>query len=580
MAHKEGAGGVQPEEVCDGGQHIHRGGDLVHLGGLQVRRPDEEVGVLEHVHVVHALDVHVQGVVHHVVVVVVGVEDEDGVLQQVGLGEGIHQLPDELVGLHGPGHGVDVVAVGSLGSRLGGLGVGLVAGVVLTVGTVARKGDDEGEEGVPLGHLVKAVDEVAVHLVVFHGQVLVPIVLLIAQVGVDGAPVVDVSTAVVEGAGGVPLLAEEVGQGVGEAVVPIDGGGNPPGGGEQAGVGHKLRVEGARRDVSRGVVVGEGDRLRLQLGQVGHVGLLEHPGVNGLQLDQDDVFPCQQAGVLVVRLGGLVLGHILVHLLPLLVTHGVGGEHLPDQVPDGVLVQAADHEGVGAVAEFVVGLAPVILLGGLPDHRIRHGEVVEVGKGDDPHPHQAGRHPCQDGSLHRLRGDDPQQPAGGHHQQHRDGRPHDDLPVDLDVGRVHKLPRSPIGEHGEGEEPAEGTHKPAVGDGDDHKGHQGHTPDEPPGNFGQEEHQPGKHQGPPQGEQTGRQELNPHDPRPPVGKPQGEVQHKIGQEEGDDVQVGFDPRNGGAVQPVPGEALPEGQAQGLALLLFFEFLWMGCHTLD
>ena len=311
--------------------------------------------------------------------------------------------------------------------------MGLVNTAFLPIGAVGGVGDDEGIEGVPLGHLVKAVDEMAVQLVALHLHVVAPIVLLIAQIGVDEAPVIHLPVAVVEGAGRVPRLAEEIGHGVGESILGIHRGGDAPGGRQQAAVGHKLGVEGAGGDVGRGVMVGKHQPLGLQLGQVGHVGLLEHPGVNGLQLDHYDVFPRQQAGVGVVLLGGLILGHIVVYLLPLPVGHGVLGEEQPPQVPDGVLIQTADHQGVGGVVELMVGHALVLLGGGLPDHPVHHREVMDVGEGHQSRPHQAGQHPGQHRPLDGLGGDDLQQPPGDHHQQHRDGRTGDDLPVDGDV---------------------------------------------------------------------------------------------------------------------------------------------------
>ena len=560
MPHQEGPGGVQTQEVGHGGQHVGGGRHLVDLGRLDAVGPDEEVRVLEHVHVVHALELHVQGVVHHVVVVVVGVEDQDGVLVVAALPELVHQLPDEAVGLHGPGHGVDVVAVGAFGGGLGSVFVLLVDDVVLAVRPVGRVGDDEGEEGAFLRHGIEAVDELAVQLVLVHVQGTAAVVFLIAQVAVDVLPVVDVPLAVVEGASGVAGLAEQVGQGEGVVVVGVHRGGDAAGGGQEAGVGHELGVEGPGGDIGRGVVVGEGNALGLELREVGHVLRLEHPGVQGLQLDHDDVFALEQTRVVVGLFGVLIGGDIVLHLLPLVVAHGVGGEDLADEIPHGVLVQSAELQGVGGVAELMVGGALRVFLGVVPDHRIHHGEEMVVGKGDDPRPQHC-RHDAQDHrQLHRLGRNDLQQTAGGHHQQDGDRGPRHHLQRDVDVRGLHEAPRSPVGQHGEGEEAAEHAHKAAVGHGDGDEGHQRHAPHEPAGHLRQAEHQPRKDQRPAQGKEPRRSILHPHDARRAVGVAQGEVQHEIGQEKGDDVEIGADARHIFGIQPILGEALPEGQA--------------------
>ena len=67
------------------------------------------------------------------------------------------------------------------------------------------------------------------------------------------------------------------------------------------------------------------------------------------------------------------------------------------------------------------------------DGRDVNREVMDVGEGHQSRPHQAGQHPGQHRPLDGLGGDDLQQPPGDHHQQHRDGRTGDDLPVDGDI---------------------------------------------------------------------------------------------------------------------------------------------------
>ena len=79
-----------------------------------------------------------------------------------------------------------------------------------------------------------------------------------------------------------------------------------------------------------------------------------------------------------------------------------------------------------------------------------------------------------------------------------------------------------------------------------------------------------------QREQKCRKILHPHDACGPVGVAQGEVQHEVGQEKGDDVEIGADARHIFGIQPILGEALPEGQAlvlprqlpRGFSLLFF------------
>ena len=109
-----------------------------------------------------------------------------------------------------------------------------------------------------------------------------------------------------------------------------------------------------------------------------------------------------------------------------------------------------------------------------------------------------------------------------------------------------------------------------MGDGQHHKGHQGHAPDKPPGHLGQEEHQPRENQCPAQGEQPRREVFDPHNAHAPVGKPQGEIQHQIGQEEGDDIEIGPQTGQVPAVQPVPGKTLPEREALLLAGPIFVQ----------
>ena len=218
----------------------------------------------------------------------------------------------------------------------------------------------------------------------------------------------------------------------------------------------------------------------------------------------------------------------------------------------------------------MVGAAAVVLLGGLPDHRLHLGEVMHMGKGHQPRPGQEDQHP-RDHRLFPGRGrQDLQQPAAGHHEQHRHRRAGDDLPVDADVGAVHKAPRAAEGQGGEGKELAEGAHKAAVGDGQHHKGHQRHAADKPPGDLGQAEHQPRKDQAPAQGEQGRRQILDAHHAHAAIGKTQGEVQHQIGQQQRQREQIGPHPSPLPAVQPVPGKALPEGQTLVLPRLLFVQ----------
>ena len=266
----------------------------------------------------------------------VGVEGHHRVFQQAPRLQGVHQRPDEGVRLLGVGHGVDIVSVGARGLGLRLVGVGQVDGVVVAVGAVAGVGDDKGEEGGVVGHLVKGGHEIAVHGVVLHAHVAAAVVGLIPQVQVDLLPVVHLPLAAVEGLRRVPLLPEEMGQGIGEVVAGVDAGGGAGRAGQEAGVDNELGVEGARGDVGGGVVVGKHQALLLHRLQIRHI--VHHPGVDGLQLDEDQVLPRQDAGhgvALVAPAGGEVL-----HLLPLRLRQAPApGEQGQLHVPEGVVVE-------------------------------------------------------------------------------------------------------------------------------------------------------------------------------------------------------------------------------------------------
>ena len=89
-----------------------------------------------------------------------------------------------------------------------------------------------------------------------------------------------------------------------------------------------------------------------------------------------------------------------------LVAEDVGGEELPPQVPDGVLIQAADHEGIGGVVHLVVGGALGAVGVALPDHRVHHREEVDVGEDHQDDPHHEDPHAGEHRLFHGLRGDD------------------------------------------------------------------------------------------------------------------------------------------------------------------------------
>ena len=80
----------------------------------------------------------------------VGVEDQNRILQpSVGL-QLLHQHADEHIRLHRVGHGVAVVLLGPLGDGIGSGLMLLADEIVGAVGTVTGDGDDEGEEGAVL----------------------------------------------------------------------------------------------------------------------------------------------------------------------------------------------------------------------------------------------------------------------------------------------------------------------------------------------------------------------------------------------------------------------------------------------
>ena len=579
MAHQEGPLGVQIEEVGDGGQHVQTGGDLLDLLGLQLRGPDEEVGVEQEVVLLNPPQLLLQGVVLEVEVHVVGVEDHHGVLQVAAVLQAVHELFHEQIRLDGSGDGEAGVAPVDFVDLLGLFPVGLIDGVV-AVGAVDGVGDDEGEEGVVGRHLLKAVDEVPVHLVVLHLHALAAVVLLVAQVGVDLPPLVDVPLAAVEGLRVVPGVPEEVGQGVGEGVLLVDGDGDArPAGGDQGGVDDELRVEGPGGDEGGGEVVHEGDALVPEPCQGGGVVLVDEPGVHGLQLDQDDVLALQQAGVFVVLLGRFVFTDVGLHPLPVHGGHGaVGADEGPD-VPGGVLVQAAEHDAVGGVGKAVVDLGVLVLglLLLLPDHGVLRGEVGALGVGDEADPDDHGGQAYQNGPGVGLRGHDGEHPAGAHHQDDGQDGPEEDKTVDADILPAGELPVPHEAQGGQGEEFPEEVVEPRVGLHIRHAEHQHHAAEgefQPVG--GQGEHQPHHDADPADGEQEGGVVVPARHPDLVVVDAEGVVVDQPGHDQGDHVEVGQGALHVPAVELRGEQAPAEGQAPLLPRGLFWFFCLHAC----
>lgn len=125
------------------------------------------------------------------------------------------------------------------------------------VGTVTGKGDHKGEKGRLSRHFSVAVDQIPVQHIVFHFHVAAGPILFIAQILVHRLPVVHTPLTAVEGLGGVPRPAEQMGQRVGKGVLGIDGDRNAAFRGQEAAVHHELGVEGTGGDIGRRVVPGK-----------------------------------------------------------------------------------------------------------------------------------------------------------------------------------------------------------------------------------------------------------------------------------------------------------------------------------
>ena len=87
---------------------------------------------------------------------------------------------DELIRLHGPCHGVYVLALVFRNQLVGALGVGLVAAGFHVVGPVAGVGDDEAQKGTLPDHIRIACHEVAIHGVILHAHIAAAVVALVA----------------------------------------------------------------------------------------------------------------------------------------------------------------------------------------------------------------------------------------------------------------------------------------------------------------------------------------------------------------------------------------------------------------
>ena len=242
----------------------------------------------------------------------------------------------------------------------------------------------------------------------------------------------------------------------------------------------------------------EGQALLLQGVEIGHVALRQHPGVDGLQLDEHQVLALVDAAHVVFPMGPACQPALQGG--PLLVGDVAAGGDDVLHIPEGVLVQA-QHVHVGLIiGEVVIEEGGVRML--IPDeHRL-----AAQHRGAEGEDHRAAR------QGHGQTGQEAQAALSGS-QDHGQGKEHraehnarQQQPADDQIAGIHEG-RAVSGEAhvGKGEELAVHIDVNAVDQCQHREGtaHQGHK--DPPQQSGQHRRDAGEDQGPGRGEQPQEQ---------------------------------------------------------------------------
>ena len=321
----------------------------------------------DRVHVGHALELHHEVRIRHVLAVMVCKEHQRRILREAAVLQRLHQFADEGVGLHGVSYRQQVflgtsgfdgkAGPGYRGLRSGEMGVGDV-GHLLRIGPVTRERKNKVEKGLVRGHIAEAPHQLGIQHIVVHPHIVVVIVGTVAEVLVDAAPVVDDRICAVEGLGGIARFRKQLRQRHGERVLLVGGGVQARRGRDLAGVGDEFGIEGGSGNVEAGIVVCKVHALLPHRIQIRHIVFREQPGIDGFQQDEEAVLSGQLAAIGVRSVGRCLLFRepgvqFLVHLA---VLAGIRLQRRHDETAPQILVHAAQLHGPVRIAHVVVNV--------------------------------------------------------------------------------------------------------------------------------------------------------------------------------------------------------------------------------
>ena len=141
-------------------------------------------------------------------------------------------------------------------------------------------------------------------------------------------------------------------------------------GGDQSGIGCEFGVEGSGADKHGGIMIDKLDAVLLNPIEIRHIFRREHPGVDGLQHNEQRVFSGEDAGHVIV--GVILLGRRAVIGVQFLIDRSVlhpvvqtGGHR---KAAPQVLVDAADGQGTVYVVHILIDVPVGIDRCGIPDN--------------------------------------------------------------------------------------------------------------------------------------------------------------------------------------------------------------------
>ena len=180
------------------------------------------------------------------------IEHHHGVLQQIIFFQTVHQFSHKLIRFHGMGNGVGVLlhivfrtfhlVFPNRRFRCRHMRIRYVA-EVFGIRSMSGIGDQKTEKRILADHFVIAADHLAVHHIICHVHGVHIVIGFKSQIGMNGAPAVDLPAGRVEGICRISAVAELVGQtqrkgmsGIGIAADPLFGRNQPR-------LGQDLRIE-------------------------------------------------------------------------------------------------------------------------------------------------------------------------------------------------------------------------------------------------------------------------------------------------------------------------------------------------